>query len=143
MEEMIQIQVSKSQAAMIERACEFYARVINGQFSEIGYQVSLPLYRMKAINSLNVDYEQINRYLYAARALLFPELGADQGTHWGVGRNADSDLAWDIMQVLRHERWMHDNPGSTDCNVASHEPIQWGDEPMCTAKYVPVEPEKG
>lgn len=134
MNESIQITVSPSQAAMIEHACEFYARVVNGQFSEIGYQVSLPLYR--AHKGYSYDHDEVNRHLYAARALLFPELGADQGTHWGVGRNEDSDLAWDIMQVLRHERWMHDNPGSTDCNVASHEPIQWGDEPLCTAKYV-------
>lgn len=137
MNESIQITVSPAQAAMIERACEFYARVINGQFSEIAYEVSLPLYR--AHNGYDYDRDLTLRHLYAARALMFPELGADQGTHWGVGRNADSDLAWDIMQVLRHERWVHDNPGSTDCNVASHEPIQWGDESLCTAQYITPE----
>lgn len=139
MDESIQITVSPSQAAMIERACEFYARVINGQFSEVAYQASLPLYR--AHKDYDYDHDQVMRYLYAARALLFPELGADQGTHWGVGRNADSDLAWDIYTVLRHERWKHDHPNGGDdyCNVAAHPPLQWGDEPFCKAEYVSVD----
>ena len=134
--ERILINVTPTQAEHIRRACEFYARVINGQFSEIAWECG---FNYSPTTHATIDYDQALELLYQARALLFPELGASQGIHWGVGRNARSDATWDVHTVLRHEMWKHDRPGDDPesyCHVASHPPLHWGDEPLCTAKYV-------
>ena len=139
--EYVRISVTPKQAEAIRKACEFYARVINGQFSEIAWECG---FNVSPSAHGTDEYDKAMDLLYQARAALFPQLGTYRGTHWGVGKNDRSDIVWDIHTVLRHAMWKHDNADNPnpDYTVASFPPMQWGSEPMCKVQYILGEPGK-
>ena len=95
----IQLTLTEEQAKIVSTACEFYARVRMGQFSEIAYQtldLSIPC------DSYCDRRDEAEKLLLEARKQLYPELhGA--GHSYGIGKFKDADLAYDVHQVLRNQ----------------------------------------
>lgn len=103
--------MTQDQALNLSKACEFYSRVMMGQFGEIAFQTMLP-------HTGKPDFcerrEQMQNLLYQARRFAFPEL-TGPGHSYGVGHSVTSDRAWEVYQVLRHAiAWTnHPEGGST------------------------------
>lgn len=98
MNTMIELHLTKEQAEIVSKACEFFARIKMGQFDEI------PLLCL----SHNLPGgEFYNRRTAAEKALLearkhiYPELHGI-GHSYGVGKFYDADRAFDVYQVLRY-----------------------------------------
>lgn len=118
--------MTQDQALNLSKACEFYSRVMMGQFEEIAFQTMLP-------HIGKTDFcerrEQMQNLLYQARRFAFPEL-TGPGHSYGVGQSVTSDRAWEVYQVLRHAiAWTnHPEGGST---VDFHPPMCFsGDKSM-------------
>jgi hypothetical protein len=93
---MVQLQLTDKQAKIAARACEFYARIVLGQFREIIIELS---------NSDNIDNilkhrDEIEMLLFEARDLIYPELHGI-GHSYGVGAFEYADRAYDIYQAIR------------------------------------------
>lgn len=95
----IQLTLTEEQAKIVSAACEFYARVRMGQFSEIAYHtldLSIPC------DNYCDRRDEAEKLLLEARKQLYPELhGA--GHSYGIGKFEDADLAYDVHQVLRNQ----------------------------------------
>ena len=133
------LRLNPAQAQAVSRACEFFARVVCGQFSEVAWHAG---FHQKPSAHSTEDYDQAVTLLYQARALLFPELGTAQGYHYGVGKIDRSDVCWDIHQVLRHAIWKHERADDKIdfCSVDAKQPMRWGSEPLCSAEFVHGKP---
>lgn len=93
----VQLTLTETQARVLMRACEFYARIVMGQFQEITPElldISIP----------TDDYcERRNiadELLFKAREQIYPELHG-RGHSYGVGRFEHADRAFDVYQVVR------------------------------------------
>ena len=93
---MVQLQLSDEQAKIVARACEFYSRIIMGQFKEIIFE----LVNSETIKSVTSHKDEIENLLYQARDLLYPELSG-YGSSYGVGAFERADKAYDVYQALR------------------------------------------
>lgn len=131
----VKVHLTPKQAEAVRKACEFYARVVNGQFSEIAFECGT------IIDPNILGLEQYHRavdLLYKARALLYPDLRDAVGASYGIGWSDFSDVVWDIHTSIRHALYkakMSDTGKDSDaplyCNVAADPPMQWGSEPIC------------
>lgn len=98
MNTMIELHLTKEQADIVSKACEFFARIKMGQFDEI------PLL---CLSHELPGGEFCNRRTAAEKALLearkyiYPELHGI-GHSYGVGKFYDADRAFDVYQVLRY-----------------------------------------
>lgn len=89
--------LSESQAKVVAKACEFYARIGYGQYSEILWNF-MDLKNDDAIERR----DEAERLLFEARAKIYPELGTHRGASYGLGRNDEWDRSYDVYQVLRY-----------------------------------------
>ena len=112
---MIHLELTDEQARIVACACEFYARIRMGQFSEISHHtidLSLP----------TDDYcsrrEQAEAFLYKARDYIYPELYGP-GHSYGYGKFKDADQAFDVYQVIRY------------ANGDNRRPFSYYDLPKC------------
>ena len=127
--------LTEDQEAVVEKACEFYARVLNGQFDEIAFETLMR--RISEDNYCNLR-EQMEQHLLRARECAFPELGRYAGHHHGVGRDETSDRAWNIYQVLRHTRSWHKEPkGGYSVDFDPPMDVSGVGLPKCEAKKEP------
>lgn len=118
--------MTQDQALNLSKACEFYSRVMMGQFGEIAFQTMMPHIGKPDFCERR---EQMQNLLYQARRFAFPEL-TGPGHSYGVGHSVTSDRAWEVYQVLRHAiAWTnHPEGGST---VDFHPPMCFsGDQTM-------------
>ena len=94
---MIQITLTDKQAKLLGHACEFYARVVMGQFTEIPVELL-----SFAINS--DEYcerrDKADELLLEARKYIYPELFG-RGHSYGVGKFENADKVWDVYQAIR------------------------------------------
>lgn len=97
-EKIIRLTMTEDDARYVANACEFFARVKNGQFKEIIWNF-LDI-RMDA-DDFCKRQEQMEDLLYKARAILYPQLGEHIGSSWGYGKFRDADKAFDVYQLLR------------------------------------------
>lgn len=118
--------MTQDQALTVSKACEFYARVMMGQFNEIAFETMMP-------HTSHPDFctrrNAMEHLLHQARKYAFPEL-TGPGHSYGVGHSVSSDRAWEAYQVLRHAIAWTNNPegGST---VDFHPPMCFsGDKTM-------------
>lgn len=92
------LELNEEQAKTVAQACEFFARIKMGQFSEIPFL-------LLADELPGTEYcarrDAANNYLQNARKAIYPELHGI-GHSYGVGKFADADRAFDVYQVLRH-----------------------------------------
>lgn len=94
---MIQITLTDKQAKLLGHACEFYARVFMGQFTEIPVELL-----SFAINS--DEYcerrDKADELLLEARKYIYPEL-CGRGHSYGIGKFENADKVWDVYQAIR------------------------------------------
>lgn len=97
MTKQYKLTLSEAQAKVVAKACEFYARIGYGQYSEI-------LWNFMDLSG-DDDYErrdEAERLLFEARAQIYPDLGKARGASYGIGRNDEWDRSYDVYQVLRY-----------------------------------------
>lgn len=93
---MIQLNMSEETARIVSTACEFYARVRLGQFSEIVFSCI----QSEPKDDFFERREDAEHFLFEARKYLMPELRGI-GHSYGIGKFEDADRAYDVYQVLR------------------------------------------
>ena len=93
---MIQLNMSEETARIVSTACEFYARVRLGQFSEIMFSCMQDGSEENFYNRRQLA----EHYLFEARKYLMPELHGI-GHSYGIGKFEDADRAYDVYQVVR------------------------------------------
>lgn len=131
--ETVVIECSMEQAALIGRACEFYMRVRNGQFSEIEWELRMNSHKKMAEE---IDWDEFKQRLFHARALLFPEIPSN--AHYGVGHDRDGNMSWEMHEVIRHAiAWYRYPEGGYTVNF--DEPMNWSGKKMITCR---IDPEK-
>ena len=90
---MIQLTLNEGEAALVSRACEFYARVRMGQFGEIPFYCT-DMRGPENPGATEQAWLELRKYIY-------PDLyGA--GHSYGYGKFDDADKAFDVHQALRH-----------------------------------------
>ena len=114
-------------ARVVSRACEFYARILFGQWDEISWEMTL---RDKTFMDRRQECE---RFLGLARAAAFPILAP--GASYGVGHDRTSDTAWNAYQAIRYAIAWHDHPeGGITVNFDT--PLRVSDAPMPKCEVV-------
>ena len=94
---MIQITLTDKQAKLLGHACEFYARVVMGQFTEIPVEL--------LSFAINPDEycerrDKADELLLEARKYIYPELFG-RGHSYGIGKFESADKVWDVYQAIR------------------------------------------
>ena len=128
------LEVNEKRAELIRNALELYIRIRIGQWHETAEVC------MRTDSELSgEDYyerkEQMRPLLGEARAIWFPELGKDLSGNYGVSKFADTRIAYDVFQVLRHRMsWVLHPEGSW--TVDFDRPAQFSDQPfpLCEVK---------
>lgn len=92
------LELTEDDLRVLNMACEFYARVRMGQFSEIMYYC---LDCQDIIGDFWERRDEAERLLFEARKYIYPEL-TGRGHSYGVGKFEDADRAFDIHQVVRY-----------------------------------------
>lgn len=119
--------MDKETALMVDRACEFYSRMIMGQFMEAADQV-FDAWPEKFKSEHFCDMRnRAESYLVSAKIALFPEL--HPGAYYGVGRSRRSDTTWNVHQVIRYAIAWHDHPDGGN-SVDFGKPMHFSDAPM-------------
>ena len=117
--------LNEEQEKYLETACEFYARMMNGQWNEL-------VWRTLDIRKFPDDFcerrDKMEDHMFETRQLAFPELDL-RGASYGVGKFEDSDIVWEIYEVLRNTRAWHNNPegGGT---VDFSKPMSFSGKPL-------------
>lgn len=93
---MVELKLTDDQAKIVSRACEFYARVVLGQFREI----PIELFNKENIESISKHRDEIETLLFQVREFIYPELQG-QGASYGVGKFEHADVAYDVHQSIR------------------------------------------
>lgn len=91
------LELTEKQARVVDKACEFFARIGYGQYSEILWH----FLDWKAEDAAE-RRDKAEELLFQARAQIYPELGTHRGASYGIGRNNEWDRAYDVHQVLRY-----------------------------------------
>lgn len=91
-----QLILTEGQARLVSLCCEFYARIMLGQFAEIPYHLML---RDKGENYCQ-RRESAENLLFEARKYIYPELQG-RGHSYGIGKFDEADQAFDVHQVIR------------------------------------------
>ena len=119
--------MDKETALMVDRACEFYARMVFGQFKEAANEVFYAWPEKYQNENFCEMKERAEAYLTLSKMELFPEL--HPGASYGVGHNRSSDVAWNIHQVIRYGISWHDHPEG-GLTVNFDKPMRYADSPM-------------
>lgn len=105
-EENYILTLNKEQALTVSKACEFYSRVMMGQFGEIAHETMMQSIRQ---DDFCTRREMMEDLLFQARRLAFPDL-IGRGHSYGIGHNASGDRAWNAYQALRYAIAWHEHP---------------------------------
>lgn len=129
-EDTVTITLSKTQADSIMAACELYSRVHMGQFDWIMHQFmtrgDTEFWRDSS------QQEEVHRLMYAAREIIFPELGASSSRDYGiVGIHVpeSAKISWDLYQSLRYAL-IQANRSATDTDIIYSRPFQTSVQPL-------------
>lgn len=90
---MIELRLTEEQANIVSSACEFYARILMGQFQEIAYHCP----KMPGAGS----YDEITAAWMCLRKFIYPDLKG-QGHSYGIGKFMTADKAFDVHQAIRY-----------------------------------------
>ena len=119
MSEQIIVKLDRDQTAIVERACEFYSRVLCGQFEEISFDIAnnrlTKIYKEhgedamhECFNDIIDERNETEEKLKEARKMQFPEL--NPFAHYGYGYSEITDKAFGIYQAIRYALAWHDHP---------------------------------
>lgn len=117
------LEMDEEQAKILQKACEFYARVRMGQWQEVP-QICLDLSDHQYIEKLVVS----KAHLQKARKAVYPDLHGE-GHSYGVGKFEDSDMAWELYEVVRHCQAWHNHPEG-GIGVAFDKPMCFSGHPL-------------
>lgn len=98
--------LTTEQLLTVSKACEFYSRVMMGQFGEIAYETMLQSIKQ---DDFCTRREMMEDLLFQARKFAFPDLNG-RGHSYGIGHNQSADRAWNTYQALRYARAWHEHP---------------------------------
>ena len=93
---MVELRLTDSQAQVVSQACEFYSRIVLGQFKEIIFE----LVNHDTVDAVLEHRSKIESLLYEARDLIYPDLHG-LGQSYGIGKFERADTAYDVHQALR------------------------------------------
>ena len=130
-----QLTITEKQASVIREALEAHSRMLGGQFDI----VLTDMFRDRWCTG-EFDHDGLAEAHKQLRRMIFPELSPT--SYHGVGNTAypSADVAWDIMQVLRHRlAWdrLADQGGEAGIQVQYHKPMKFGSEPLAQIKTKP------
>lgn len=94
--QVVELRLTDSQAQVVSRACEFYSRIVLGQFKEIIFE----LVNHDTVNVVLEHRGEIESLLYEARDLIYPDLHGS-GQSYGIGKFERADAAYDVHPALR------------------------------------------
>lgn len=103
--EKYQLILNKEQAWLVATACEFYSRIMLGQFGEIAFRLMLHDHG----ENYCLRREEAERLLFEARKHIYPELNG-RGHSYGIGKFDEADKAFDVFQVIRKEIFPESGP---------------------------------
>lgn len=106
---MIELKLTDEQARICSEACEFYARVLMGQFQEIP--------RLCPGTQLLCNHKEIQDAWLNLRSYIYHDLGGP-GHSYGIGKFPQADAAYDITQVIRYA-------------MGGKEPFSYNELPEC------------
>lgn len=119
-----QLSMTKDQARAVSRACELYARLLNGQLDELN--IDLLLHESK--DDICGRREAAMYLLLKLKEIYFPELHG-HGHSYGIGHDAVSDRVWSTYMAIRHCMAWHEHPeGGIGCQF--DRPFSLGNEPV-------------
>ena len=124
--------LSPEQAKLLSSACEFYARMMMGQWQELIFHTMTVKDHPKDYCEAREDAEQL---LLEARAKVFPELIKSFGHSYGVHKFRDADLVWEIYEVVRHCIAWTEHPKG-DITVDFGPPMSLSGEPLPECKFM-------
>jgi len=90
---MIELRLTEEQANIVSSACEFYARILMGQFQEIP--------RICPGTQLLCNHKEIQDAWLNLRSYIYHDLGGP-GHSYGIGKFPQADKAYDVHQVIRY-----------------------------------------
>jgi len=126
----VQVTLSPEQARVVVNALDVLSRIHIGQFNIV----------REEFLDRDFDSDAVNRLLFAARHLVFPELGGGEGYSYGI-RGCPSrkgKVAWDVLQVIRQVEAFARRPEG-GYTVSFNDPMFVSDsEPRPTAKAVNI-----
>lgn len=108
-------------AHVVSRVCEFYARILMGQWDEISWEMVLQG------GSFVERRESCDHYLNLARAVAFPKLAPNQSL--GIGNHRTIDTAWHTYEAVRYALAWQEHPEGGD-TVNFNKPLKFSDAPM-------------
>lgn len=122
----INIEVNETQSNVIREALDFYSRFLMGQFRQID---SLMVNHSDFWEDWN-KRERLEEIIREMRDIIYPELnGCDSWGIYNIKCPRESKIAYDIIQVLRHELWKSKEEKTRYTNdaypplIASHEDL--------------------
>lgn len=119
------LEINETQAYITRDALEAYSRIRCAQI-KMGVEIIL----MDKLIGSNDWHELLNIAERAIRGVAFPELNHPSQSY-GVGHDKDSDIAWDLLQVIRHRlSWDNHDGISPTYQVNYNEPMKFGPEPL-------------
>lgn len=118
------IEMSDEQAVVMQEALDLYFRLLMGQWNELGMMARIGMFRHKdGKDYLPVElYEHLDNFLQAIVVLVF---GFRPGESWGISSGEIPDsarIAYDIHDVIRHQRWQDNGGDERGYSVASWPP---------------------
>lgn len=121
------LHLNPTQMRYIAIVCEFFARIVCGQFDEFPWFV---------INNKGDGYadkrDLSESLLKQLKQIYFPELGWNAS--YGVGHDDYSDIPWDIYQVVRNKIAWTENPDSDWKGVNYYPPMKFSSQPLPTCE---------
>jgi len=142
---MATLTVTDKQLRLIQQALDFYSRIGIGQLDEIKDHPTFAKYLAEQVKDVDgkVDYEryhlireQADNAFTQGRNMLWNDFTRDRNGSWGIHNpNVDEScmVAYDLIQVIRHEFWKADSDRSewtVDSSVHLH--TEDGDKIKCT-----------
>ena len=119
------LELSPEQARLVSEACDFYSRVLIGQFDRIT-EACLDI--GGSVQDYCQKRDMANDLLRITRRIFWPEL-VHPGQSYGIGHNQKADRLYDVHQVLRNKiAWEEQPTGSL--GVAHDSPMQFSDLPL-------------
>lgn len=125
----IQVTLNPEQARVVVNALDVLSRIHIGQFNIV---------REEFMGDF--DYGIVNRLLFEARRLIFPELDGGEGHSYGISGcpTRKGKVAWDVLQVIRQTVAIASNPEG-GYTVDFSDPMFVSDsEPRPTAKPINI-----
>lgn len=125
------LSMNTKQAKLLVTACEFYCRMMLGQWNELSWH-TLNL-KDGNFDKRIQDKDEVDKLLMQARALTWPDLGNYSGRSWGVGHDKNTDIVWEIYEVLRNKIAWKEHPEGGD-TVDFSTPISFSGEKLVDCK---------